>query len=73
MHTALKYCVTRRSLEERGWILTSKLASASARLMKLVGKDHEAFMETRAECKDLRMEIVVSRTDLRDHRAVHRC
>ncbi len=72
MEKSHTYCPTRRRLEERGWMLISKLASVSGRLINLIGK-HQAFIEAKDECNDLRTAITESQTALRDHRAMHNC
>lgn len=68
------YCSTRRSIEERGWCLTSRLAVLTEALMKLAAQhDHQAFLVTREECAETRMAISDSNRDLRDHRRDHGC
>ena len=73
MANAVTYCTTRRELEERGWFLTSRLSSLTARLMRLIGRDPQAFVDVRNECRDTRQEITVSHRELRDHRRAHGC
>jgi hypothetical protein len=69
----LTYCPVRRSLEARNWVLVSQLSCASTRLLKLIGKNHVAFVVARAECEDLRKQITRSERHLLDHRNLHRC
>ena len=67
------YCPTRRDLEERGWFLTSRLSATTARLMALIGGDHEAFLHVKQECRDTRGELADSHLRLREHRLEHGC
>jgi hypothetical protein len=69
----LTYCAIRRGLEERAWILVSKLAHVTGRLPHLAGKDHRAFREARAKCHDLRAQLAASRRALQQHRQLHNC
>ena len=46
-----EYCATRKELEEHGWLLTSRHAALSTRLLMLIGSDHEAFLDTLGECQ----------------------
>jgi hypothetical protein len=70
----LTYCVTRRDLEENGWILTSKLASASGRLMGFAGSGERLlFLQIKSECSDLYRRITDSNETLRQHRQSHKC
>lgn len=74
MDFVLTYCPTRRSLEENGWILVSRFASASGRLMGLAGGGNRVqFQETKDECADLRQQITASNQALREHRHDHHC
>jgi hypothetical protein len=73
MASHLSYCSVRYGLEERGWILASGLSAVTSRLMKLVGKDHQRFLATQRECKDIQSKIAASRKDLQKHRALHNC
>lgn len=73
MDYAATYCTTRRDLEERGWFLTGRLAQLTAKLMRLIGQDHQAFLDLRSECRTTRREIAASHEDLREHRREHGC
>lgn len=64
------YCETRKSLEERGWILTSSLAS---HLFFLACRNHKSFDETTIKYIETRGELKKSRLLLHDHRAEHGC
>ena len=67
------YCDTRRELEEQGWMLVSRLAVESARLMDLAGVDTQAFAVTMAKCGQLKVDLMGLRQQLGIHRAQHGC
>lgn len=67
------YCATRRDLEERGWFLTTRLAGLTDRLLRLIGQDHQKFLDMRSECRSTRAAITASHDDLREHRRTHGC
>jgi len=69
----LTYCGVRSRLEEHGLLLVSKLFSACDRLLRLVGKDHQAFLLTRSECGELREQLCSSNAELQEHRTNHGC
>lgn len=73
MDFATTYCATRRDLEERGWFLTSRLAQLTARLMRVLGEDHQTFLDLQSECRGTRRQILASHQDLRTHRLDHGC
>lgn len=73
MDFATSYCATRRDLEERGWFLTSRLAQLTTRLMRIIGQNHQSFLDLRSECRATRREILSSHQDLRKHRLEHGC
>ncbi|MGZ4788125.1 MAG: hypothetical protein ACXVZX_06370 [Terriglobales bacterium] len=68
-----QYCHVRRTLEERGYYLTSRLSLLSTQLMKLIGNDRGAFTDTKMQCADVRDEIVDVRRELQEHRTEHGC
>jgi hypothetical protein len=67
------YCPTRRDLEENGWFLTTRLSELTAKLMRMMGRDHQAFLDLREECRVTRGRITASHQDLREHRREHGC
>lgn len=73
MDGTAQYCAMRRDLEEQGWFLTGRLAELTDRLMRLIGRDHGAFLTMKQECRETRVEINISQRRLRDHREVHGC
>lgn len=73
MELTAKDCATRRSLERRNWLLTSKLSNTATRLMGSVGVDHKRFNETVAECSELRSQLAGVHKQLQDHRSNHGC
>lgn len=73
MELSEKTCATRRSLERRNWLLTSKLSLAATRLMGTVGVDHKRFNETAAKCSEIRSELAGVHKQLQDHRSNHGC
>ncbi len=68
-----QYCSTRRDLEERGWILTSRLFELSTRLLRTIGNDRQEFAAIKQECGELRGVIGKAQSDLRGHRSKHGC
>lgn len=73
MDFTIQYCQTRRTLEERGWALASRLSRISSQLITSAGIDHKIFNTTVAECKEIQVEIKESRQKLQDHRFAHGC
>ena len=72
MDLASQYCPTRREIEERSWVLVTRLSCLSSRLLDLIG-DHLAFDATKGECADLRTEITELGRRLHAHRSAHNC
>jgi hypothetical protein len=68
-----QYCPTRNILEERVLNLVTRLANLTSRLMLLVGKNHQAFISTKADCCEARSDIIKSRQQLQAHRSKHGC
>ncbi len=68
-----QYCPTRRDLEERSLNLVGRLTVVTEHLLRLIGRDHGAFLANKAECRDLRTVIVESRRQLQEHRLAHGC
>ena len=73
MDLTTRYCPERRDLEEHSWNLVSRLSVLTDRLMNLIGKDRQQFLATRVMCTSVRQEIAVSKKQLEQHRAAHRC
>jgi hypothetical protein len=73
MDLTVQYCPDRRNLEEKVWVLVSRLSALTGRLLGLVGKDHQTFALTQTACTEARADIVVFRQQLDIHRAAHRC
>ncbi len=74
MHwNSLRYCQIRHDIEQRGWILTTKLHGACERLMDLIGVNYQAFGATKRECGELRAQLIDCREELRNHRDDHHC
>jgi len=67
-----QYCPARRDIEERSWVLVSKLAKLSSQLLNLLG-NHQAFAETKDECAHVRTEFTELAQRLQSHRLLHRC
>lgn len=67
------YCSTRRTLEERGWNLTSRLSGETTCLIGLIGSRHAAFAEMKESCEHTRDELAQSHRDLQAHRSHHGC
>lgn len=70
---AAKYCSIRRDLEERSWVLTSRHAALTSRLLQLIGKDHRTFVELKDECAETHRENTEARMLLLQHRVSHGC
>jgi hypothetical protein len=73
MDLAIRYCPDRRNLEEKVWVLVSRLSALTGRLLGLIGKDHQTFTLTQTACSDARADIVDFRRQLDIHRSVHGC
>lgn len=73
MDLTAAYCPIRRSLEELGWGLASRLASTTDLLMHLIGADHGAFLAARADCASIRFELSSVHRQLKRHRDMHHC
>lgn len=73
MVTNLTYCATRRTLEQRYWVVVSRFFSASTRLLDAIGKGRLAFAATRNQCDDLRKRTIDCKKDLLEHRTLHGC
>ncbi len=75
MDTNPTYCTTRRSLEKHCWALVSEQAAATGRLIQVIqkAKDHQLFVSTRSECRELHNRLISSREDLQEHRSQHGC
>jgi hypothetical protein len=73
MDFASAYCPTRREIEEHGWALSTRLFSLTGKLLKVIGRDHHAFVTLRQECHTTRHAIAQSNQSLRDHRREHGC
>lgn len=67
------FCQTRRDLEERSWVLTSRLAALTSQLMNLIGHNHDDFLTALDRCQTTGLEVTESRDDLRTHRRDHGC
>ena len=73
MDLTARYCSIRRSLEERGWILVSRLSTVAGGLLRYAGVDPKAFNATTAECSNIRVQIAAARRLLSKHREQHGC
>lgn len=73
MDLSAGYCATRRSIEQRGWALTTRLSSLTERLLNAIGKDHRVFLALRQECCTTRDSLVESHQNLQNHRREHGC
>lgn len=73
MDLTCQYCPDRRNLEERVWVLVSRLSALTGRLLDLVGKNHQVFLSAQADCGHTRDEIIELRRQLQGHRSVHHC
>jgi hypothetical protein len=73
MDLTAAYCQTRRDLEEQSWRLTSDLAVFTARLVQLVGHEHDDFLAMLDHCRTAELDFAQSCDDLRDHRRAHGC
>ena len=67
------YCQIRRGIEKRSWMLTSRHARLTERLLGLIGLDHNSFMRAMDDCRIAHMEISQSHVDLERHRREHGC
>lgn len=70
---ASRYCSIRRDLEERGWVLSSRLFQLSTLLLHAIGNDHQEFASLKQECRETRAVIRQAQGDLRLHRYEHGC
>jgi hypothetical protein len=70
---ATQYCPVRRDLEEHTYDLVGRLAALTDRLLALVGRDHQSFLETKSECASARSQVTESRRELDRHRQTHGC
>jgi len=73
MDLTTQYCRHRRSLEEKVWVRVSRLSALTGRLLGLIGKDHQAFTQTRTACCTAKADIVDFRRRLDTHRLAHGC
>lgn len=73
MELTVEYCPTRRAIEERGWVLTTKFSTIAGRLVSSASIDHGLFNRTVAECGEIRSELAESHRQLRNHRSSHGC
>lgn len=73
MDLTSQYCPDRRNLEEKVWVLASRLSTLTGRLLSLTGKNHQIFLSAKADCSDTHAEIVGLRQDLKAHRLAHGC
>ncbi|HTZ56555.1 MAG TPA: hypothetical protein VMB49_00590 [Acidobacteriaceae bacterium] len=73
MDLTAQYCSARRDIEERSWALTSRLAALTDRLIGLTGLDHQAFLDVRGKCHEVKGELSESHEELKNHRRNHGC
>jgi hypothetical protein len=73
MDLTAHYCPLRRDLEENSWSLTNRLSLQTSRLLKLIGRDHGAFVEMKDLCDETRTLVAESHRELRHHRSGHGC
>ncbi len=66
-------CEHRDELEIKLWTLTDLLSERASRLLRLIKKDPAEFLRTRAECKEIRLELIQIRGSLQLHRSEHGC
>jgi hypothetical protein len=66
-------CSTRRSLQEHGWNLVSRLSATASRLVGWAGMDRKALNATVIECREIGVLIAESKRQLLAHRASHGC
>ena len=72
--TPFTNCYARRDLQEKSWILVSKLATATGLLCKVAGTGHsQEFAETKDRCAEVRGEVKEAQRQLRLHRSAHGC
>lgn len=67
------FCPTRRDLEEQCGNLVARLCESTTRLVAVMGQNHKAFLQGRAESQQTREELTHSRRQLKEHRTVHGC
>ena len=72
MDLTSQYCQLRRDIEERSWVLVSRLSMLTECLNRLIGQ-HAAFRDMKLQCAEVRQEIAASNLLLKKHRAAHRC
>lgn len=73
MDLTSQYCPDRRNLEERVWVLVSRLSASTGQLLNLIGKNHQVFLSAKADCGQTRDEIIELRRQLDGHRFAHGC
>jgi hypothetical protein len=73
MESTQVYCPVRKGFEERTWFLTSLHCTLTARLLSLIGSEHEEFLATLDCCEMTAQNITESRVGLLEHRRNHCC
>ena len=73
MDITAAYCSVRRNLEERQWVLISRLAVLTQCLHRLIGCEHDEFLTMLDHCQTAALDIQDARDNLRGHRHYHRC
>lgn len=73
MDLTFQYCPDRRILEEKVWVLASRLSTLTGRLLALTGKDHQVFLLAKDDCSHTHAEIFELRRELTAHRFAHGC
>lgn len=68
-----QYCPVRRNLEQSGFDLVSRLAILTDRLLRLTGRDRNAFAEVKTQCLNMRAQAEGARKKLAAHRVAHGC
>jgi hypothetical protein len=73
MDLTAQHCPSRKILEHRVWKLVNELQSLTSQLLSLVGRNHQAFISTKADCGKAEAEIAESCRQLQAHQAEHGC
>lgn len=73
MDLTATYCQIRRDLEERSWVMVSRHAALTSRLLRLTGRGHQAFLDAKEDCRISSEEVNESQNNLRIHRREHGC
>jgi hypothetical protein len=67
-------CPVRKALEDRSWLLKSRLYVLTSRLVHIAGHDgHREYLAARTKCERMRAALDETIRKLNDHLLAHRC